>query len=94
MLRNIWLIIVTFAVVTVGLFCSGCSSTTGPSATPTSHGVPRFYEVSPAGELCVLATRYVDGVYIDYGVLVPVSVWVTYPPTVPVKPLSYCNTAE
>lgn len=77
---------------TVALLCVGCGSPTAPSAqvlTPM-----QAWAAAHAGEVCVLTTTYVNGSYIDHGVLVPASVWANYPPTVRTMPISYCNPME
>jgi uncharacterized protein YceK len=68
---------------------SGCSSVITPTVDPM-----QAWADAHAHEVCVLSTAYVDGAYVNRGVLVPIEVWVTYPNTVRTMPISYCNPAE
>lgn len=78
---------------TLALLCAGCgASPTAPSTQLLTF--EQAWAAAHAGEVCVLTTSYVDGQYIDRGVLVPASVWATYPPTVRTMPISYCNPDE
>lgn len=78
--------------IVLACLCVGCSTAT-LAPTPTLSPAQAF-AAAHAGEVCVLTTTYVDGVYVDRGVLVPMSVWVTYPTYVRTMPISYCNPAE
>lgn len=76
----------------IALLCAlsaGCGK--GPLA-PTDPMAE--FAAAHAHEVCVLTTRYVNGEYVDYGLLVPIEEWAKYPSTVRVMPMSYCNPGE
>lgn len=65
----------------------GCSnSPTAPTLDPM-----QTFAADHAREVCILATKFEDGHYINYGVLVPIA---NVGPSAVIEPISFCNPAE
>lgn len=74
------------------LLASACASPCTPSATLDPM---QAWAVAHAHEACILATRYTNGQYINFGVLVPIESLPAYGDAgYRVMPISYCNPAE
>lgn len=76
-------------MIAAALLATACASPTAPTEDPMA-----VFAAKHAHEVCVVATKLVDGHYVDYGVLVPIETWTGMPLYVRAMPVSYCNPAE
>lgn len=73
-------------MILVASTITGCSSITAPTLDPM-----QTFAADHAREVCILATKFEDGHYINYGVLVPIA---NVGPSAVIEPISFCNPAE